>query len=340
MRDLPLPPELAKHFGSLPDLKYRGGNEWSSACPKCNPGGRVGREPSDRFRMFNTGGPPRGWCRQCDWKITGNQLNGKKLSANERKEARESYYKWLEAENQRLRDKLAWLQDQQFWKMWHQNMTEAGKKLWHKQGIYDAMINIHQLGYTDDRYKDCGGALTIPYLHNDSIQTLQFRLQQPPSAGDKYRFLKGTRSSWFYAYPHEDIEGVVLVTEGAKKALVTWQTIAALDKFEYRGEKVTIVATPSKHVPNHMLAELENAELVIWLLDPDAMVKGNAKQSALMRNVEAVGLEKSRVVRTVVKIDDMITENNLSGETISNMVSQASPIIKRVTGRKTYKKYI
>jgi len=340
MADQPLPSVLAEHFGHLPDLKYRGNNEWSSACPKCNPGGRGGNNPSDRFRMFSTGGPPRAWCRQCDWKITGSQLNGKTLSHQERTEARESYYKWLEEENQRLRKKLAWLQKQDFWKAWHDDMTDMGKKLWHEAGINDYMIKTHKLGYTKDRYESCGGAMTIPYLHNDNIQTLQFRLRQPPSTGDKYRFLKGTRSTWFYPYPNDEIEGVVLVTEGVKKAMVTWQTIAMLNKFEYNGKDITIVATPAKHVPNHMLDELKKAELIIWLLDPDALVKGKGKQSALMRNAEAVGVEKSRVVRTVAKIDDMILEHSLGGETIQNMVAQASPIVRKTNKPKRYKKYI
>ena len=336
----PLPPELAERFGNLPDLKYRGNNEWSSACPKCNPSGRPGHDPSDRFRMFSSGGPPRAWCRQCDWKITGSQLSGKSLSTTERQEAKESYYKWLQEENKLLRTKVAWLQKQEFWREWHVNMSDVGKKLWHRAGVSDAMINIHQLGYTSERYKSCGGALTIPYLHKESIQTLQFRLRQPPTASDKYRFLKGTRSTWFYAYPYDSIKGVVLVTEGVKKALVTWQTIALLDQFVYRGSDVTIVSTPSKYVPNHMLEKLEKADLVLWLLDPDALKKEGKKQSAVMRNAERVGLEKSRVIRTVAKIDDMIIEYDLNGKTIQNMIQQASPIIRPGQKRKAMKKYI
>ena len=329
MSDLPLPPELSKHFGTLPDIKYRGGNEWSSACPKCGGAGHR-RDLSDRFRMFNSNGPPRAWCRQCNYKVTGNQLSGDKMSKQDFAAYNQHRTAWLEQENDRLKRKIAWLQSQPFWREWHTHMTEQGRKLWHKAGIDDSLINIHKLGFTTSRYESCGGALTIPYLHYDGIQTLQFRLLEPPGGDDKYRFLQGTRSTWFHAWPNDEIEGVVLVVEGAKKALVTWRTIATLDQFTYRGRDVKIIATPSKHVPNHMLDELEKAELVIWLLDPDAYVKqGKTQQSALLRNAKAVGLPKSRIVRTVMKIDDMIVEHKLKGATVQNMVRQASPISRR-----------
>lgn len=326
MSDKPLPPELQEQFGNLPDIKYRGGDEWSSACPKCDGAGHGRRDLSDRFRMFNSNGPPRGWCRQCDYKTIVS--NGKKLTREEIEAARKYQLTVLQKENKRLREKIVWLQEQNFWKQWHLEMTKQGRELWYKTGIEDPMINIHKLGYTDKRYSDYGGVLTIPYMHNTQIQTLQFRLLEPPSISDKYRFLKGTRASWFYAWPTSEIDGVVLVVEGVKKALVVWQTIAKLDKFEYRGRSITTVATPSKHVPTRMLEELDKAELVIWLLDPDALTAENGKQSALMRNAEAVGLEKSRVVKTVAKIDDMILDYDIKGATLANMIGQASPVIR------------
>jgi hypothetical protein len=326
MTDRPLPPELQKHFGHLPDIKYRGSDEWSSACPKCGGAEHSRRDMSDRFRMFDSNGPPRGWCRQCDYKVFAN--SGDKPTQAEIVKAKEHQITQLEKENKRLREKIAWLQEQNFWREWHFDMKPDDRGLWYMEGIEDPMIDIHKLGYTNSRYPDCGGAMTIPYVHTGKIQTVQFRLIEPPNVTDKYRFLHGTRASWFYAWPDSEIEGVVLVVEGVKKALVIWQTIARLDKFEYQGRDVTIVATPSKHVPSRMIKDLDKAELVIWLLDPDAMTAEKGKQSALMRNAEAVGLNKSRVVQTVAKIDDMILEYDIKGETVANMVKQASPIIR------------
>lgn len=339
MQGKPLPLQLSEEFGNLPDIKYRGGDEWSSACPKCGGAGHGRRGLSDRFRMFYSNGPPRGWCRQCDYKVIVGFSNGRQPTPAEIETAKNHQILQLEKENKRLRKKIAWLQDQGFWRQWHGEMTVEARDLWHKAGIEDPMIDIHKLGYTIQRYSDCGGAMTIPYMHNTKIQTLQFRLLIPPSTGDKYRFLKGTRASWFYAWPDSEIKDVVLVVEGAKKALVVWQTIAKLDKFEYQGREITTVATPSKHVPSRMLEELGNAELVIWLLDPDALVAEKGRDSALLRNASAIGLEKSRVVQTVAKIDDMILDYDIKGATLANMVKQASPVIRPKTYKKRPQKY-
>lgn len=327
MNDTPLPPELEQWTHNA-DLRYRGNDEWSSACPYCNPQGRGGHNPSDRFRMFSTGGPPRGWCRQCDKKVIAAP-GGSKPTKEEIDLARQRYNEWLIAENKRLREKVRWLQGANFWRKWHDNMGEA-VDLWRKAGIHDVLIEEHKLGYTIDKYSDFGGALTLPYLHNDEIQTLQYRLLLPPDGSDKYRFEKGTKASWFYAWPHDMMGDVVLVAEGAKKAMVLWQTIARLDKFTLHGSDITVVATPSKYVPNRMLDELSGVSQVIWLLDPDAYDSPkHGSPAALYRNAEAIGVEKCRHIRLPMKIDDMILSNKgtMTGRRIQQMVNQAAPVI-------------
>lgn len=339
-RDLPLPPGLVV-WANNADLRYRGNNEWSSACPYCYPSGRGGPDPSDRFRMFSEGGPPRGWCRICDTKIIARQGSGYKITTEDRLIAGESHTRWLEKENKKLRNKIKWLQDHDFWKRWHETMSVDARDLWHKAGIENALIDIHNLGNTMERYDNMGGAMTFPYIHNDKIQTLQFRLMLPPETGDKYRFEKGTKAAWFYPWPYDVIGKVVLVAEGAKKAMVVWQAIAKADKFVYQGVDVTVVASPSKHIPNRMIDELDKAEVVILMLDPDAYNRPNEKaQTAIERNASAIGVEKCRYVRTTGKIDDMILKHGLTGEWVQSAVNQANPVILRDPSRKPTTRYL
>lgn len=341
MRDEPLPPELAQVWGRNADIRYRGNGEWSSACPHCNPSGRGGRDPSDRFRMFIDDGPPRAWCRQCDRKFIANQESGQRISQEDREKARAKYTNWLQEENKRLRNKVKWLQEQEFWRQWHDNMGKDARELWHEAGIHDTLIDVHQLGYTIDRYQDFGGAMTVPYIHQDQIQTLQFRLMLPPDTGDKYRFIKGTKANWFYPWPHDEIGKVVLIVEGAKKAMVLWQTIAQFGRFTYRGEDITVIASPSKYVPNRMLDDLENTERVIWLLDPDAYDRPEKdSQNAIERNAIKVGIDKCKHIQTTGKIDDMILKYKLDGGWIQSAVEQSNPVILRDPKRRATTKYL
>lgn len=340
-RDMPLPPDLAHIWQGNADLRYRGNNEWSSACPYCYPSGRGGRDPSDRFRMFSEGGPPRGWCRICDRKVMAKQQSGHKVTEEDKQQAREKYTLWLQKENKRLRNKIKWLREQNFWREWHEGMSADAKDLWRKAGIEDPLIERHKLGYTMDRYPNMGGALTLPYIHEGDIQTIQFRLMIPPDIGDKYRFEKGTKATWFYPWPYDKIDKVVLVAEGAKKAMVLWQVIAKADKFEYQGVDVTIVASPSKYIPNRMIDELDKAEIVILMLDPDAyrLDKGQ-KLTAIERNASAIGVEKCRHIMTTGKVDDMIIKHGLDAKWAQSTVDQASPVILRDPTRKPTTKYI
>jgi len=347
MRDRPLPSELAAVWGHNADLAYRGNDEWSSACPRCNPAGRGGNDPSDRFRMFNRDGPPRGWCRSCDIKLFANADPRRKYSDGEIEQARASHYKWLQEENKRLRSKIRWLKEQDFWRRWHEDMGEEAREIWHKAGISDTLIEVHKLGYTIDRYAANGGALSIPYIHyvdgSLDLQTIQFRLLVPPDKGDKYRFFKGTKANWFYPWPHDTIKDVVLVTEGAKKSMVLWQTIANLSKFTYRGVDITVVASPSKYVPGSMLEELGQAELVIWMLDPDAYDRPQpGKETVIERNASIVGEEKCRHVKTMGKIDDMILNSSygIDGHWIQSVVEQAEPVIPYNPNRRPTTRYL
>jgi len=325
-----LPPKLQARWGHLNELKYRGNGHWTAWCPNChNDGHDPASGPTDRFQIYEESAPgsksDHGWCRQCghlEFADDNNQPWSKQKAEEAKKIRREE----AEKERQRIKAKQRWLQQQSFWLEWHKNMKPVHRNMWHAEGIGDWAIETHKLGYTDDRYQSCGGALTIPYMHGPNIETLQLRLMKPPTPNDKYRFEQDLKAEWFRPWPDDEITGTVLILEGAKKALVVFQEAGQI---LYKDEPVVIIATPSKYVPGRLFSQLEQAKRLIWLLDPDAYKatrsNGVSRKPAISRNIELSGQDRSLIIRTVAKIDDMFTQYKLKESAFRNMVNQAGP---------------
>jgi len=324
-----LPPELSK-WAYLNDLKFKGNGLWVAWCPVCGNSGHLGDDPPDRFQIYEAGHgvsrKARGWCRRCGHLEFADDDPTNPWSKERKEELVQSRREHAAEENKRLQVKIQWLQHQTFWQDWHDHMTSMQRGMWHRQGMADWAIDIHKLGFAGDRYETCGGAYSIPYLKGQEIQTLQFRLVSPPHVSDKYRFEAGTSVAWFRPWPDDVIEGVVLVLEGAKKSLVAWQEGG---QAKYRGKKVTMIATPSKNVPTRLFDELENAELIIFMLDPDAykpeIQNGKTVRPAIERNILLANPDRSLVVRTVAKIDDMFIDHGLQANVFEQMINQAGP---------------
>jgi len=334
MPDRMLPDELSRKWGHLNYIKYKGGGEWSAECPVCHVDGHDSRAGNpDRFTMFMSGtgrqSNARGYCRRCghfDW---ADAKPNQPTSPHRQAQANQLRRQYAAAENQRIQEKIEWLQQQAFWLRFHDEMTPDQRKVWHDAGIGDWAIQLHKLGYsTMDE-----GALSIPYFHGEDIQTLQFRLMNPPPNSGKYRFLSGTRPELFLSWPEDDLGGVILVTEGVKKALVTFQK----GPFTYQGEEVAIVSVPMKNVPERLIKKLDKADKIIWLLDPDAYekIKANGKiQPAIIdRNVRISGCDRSLTVNLPGKVDDLFMEG-LTPKTFQAMLNQAAPCIQK--GRDTH----
>ena len=138
------------------------------------------------------------------------------------------------------------------------------------------------------------------------------------------------RAEIFRVWPEDPIKkGVNLICEGVKKSIVTFQNAEDLN---YLGEEVTIVSVPMKAVPQRLIEQFVGADILIWMLDPDAYVghkvNGQYFPPAIDRNIElaiAAGITDNRIVRTVDKIDDMFnySATPLSGTAFSAMIRQA-----------------
>jgi len=328
MPDRPLPHDLAKKWGYLKYIKYKGSNEWSAECPVCHTDGHTSSGDPDRFTMFATGtgrqSNARGYCRRCGHFEWADANPNKTISPQRQREANKLRRQYAAKENERIQNKIKWLQEQVFWLEFHKNMTEDQKKMWYRAGIGDWAIEVHKLGYSEKG----NGALTIPYFHGEDIQTIQFRLMDPNINTGKYRFLKGTRPELFYAWPDDPLDNIVLVTEGVKKALVTFQE----GPFTYCGEDITFVSVPMKNVPERLIKKLNKAKKVIWLLDPDAYkpihVNGRRQAPAIERNVNISGHDRSLVINLPDKVDDMFMAG-LKSKTFQSIINQAGPLVKQ-----------
>lgn len=331
MSDQPLPPELAK-WSNLPWLRYvgrPGKDEWHAACPQCGETDhKNGTGKPNRFHIHPTdrGGPACGVCRKCGYFEWGDD---QKLSDPEKVKAYRARLAQLDEEARKFHEgRLQWLNSATWWRDCHDNMTRDQRKLWRGQGIADWAIDFHGLGFSSGE-KRGGPALTIPYWDNtmSALKTLQFRLLEPPDESDRYRFISGTYASWFFPWPTDEIGPVVLVLEGAKKSLVVYDMVR--DGLRYRGKPLTIVATPSKEPKSEMVAELDKAETIIWLLDPDAtkptIANGRELPPSMDRNVLLAGKDRSLVAWLPEKVDDLILAGHLDAPGFQAVINQAGP---------------
>lgn len=302
MNDRPLPHDIIDRFGHLPDARHRTGNEFSSACPQCG-GGRGGHDPSDRFRIWERQGQASSfWCRRCGYKgFADDNRPGHKPDPERIKELEEIRQREAKREAQRLQARIEELRRQAYWQGWHDAMSGEHRQLWRNQGIPDSFQDYWQLGYNPVyRGRDfVSPAMTIPYFGPDwEPETIQYRLMQPPTPSDKYRFQAGLSSTIWRAEPDRAIENAVILCEGMKKAAVTFIEVVA------RGNgRFCVVSVPSKAPGKQLLDLLSNADPLYIILDPDAFY---GEKPAINRLVKMTDAPK-RIVKLPVKADDFFT---------------------------------
>lgn len=321
----PLPSELARRWANLPDLTYRGNGEWSAACPTCGGGGQR-HDKSDRFRMFASDSHhnARGWCRQCGYFAWADD-DQRRPTHEEIEAATRERLRLVEAENQRIKAKLQRIADADFWRRWHDDMGEERRDLWRREGIPDYFIDYYALGYAADYTCYYDGrewhtaAMTIPhYGPGWKLTNIQYRLLNPPEPGDKYRQTAGLPAALFLTEPDTPLAGAVLLTEGAKKAIVTYANLGERPG----GTKMAMASIPSKTPSHTLLDRLADAEPVFLCLDPDAYSSTKGVPAA-NRIAVALGRGRVRIVRLPVKADDFFTRYNGTQRDFMNHIRQA-----------------
>lgn len=264
------------------------GNHYSCACPL-----HGGTNPT-AFSISNKGGKWLWYCFSndcgggdaiafvqkwlnksfvdaCEW-INGGKIEdseGMRVSAEERlAKAEADRIAAQEKEEARRKE----LQVAELHVYYHKMMSQYHRDEWTKAGIDEGMQDFWQLGGCDDfeyydRFLDGrfhSPSLTIPILDEQrQLLTIQHRLLNPKNPKHKYHPEKtGLGHHPFLALPEMGYDGgLVLVMEGAKKAMVTWtrcdvgwQCIGVMSQTEYAklhdvllpvGSRVIVIPDPN-----------------------------------------------------------------------------------------------
>jgi len=332
-RDRPLPPELAKAFGHLRYLRYKGSGEWSSECIEC---GESGHNPNsgmvDRFHIHAASpgkDDGRGVCRKCGVVVFANSKRDKLPSPAKIAEVKEQQENREALEAAQLKTRLDEFMASKLWEFYHSEMSNRERQLWEKAGIPHEYQDLWYLGYQahypSTRFDS--DALTIPYLDNTwQASNLQYRLLQPPQPNNKYRFTKGLKPGLFLAEPSREFKGKCLLVEGAKKSMVTFIRFIS----EAGHNDWSIVALPSAQSYG-LLPQLEGFDAVWVMLDPDQYqgqrnVLGHEGQAPIIKFIDKlakVDIPEIFVAKPPTKIDDGFVKYGATVNDFLSVISQS-----------------
>lgn len=320
MRDQPLPQDLQR-FATLPDLQYRGSNEWSAACLHCGGGGQR-HDKSDRLRLFaaSNGHNARVWCRRCNYFEWADANETQAPDPARIKEAEELRREMAAREAKRLRFRIEELRSQAYWEGFHDAMREQHRAMWRREGISDGLQDYFRLGFVAERQFSNGGelftspAMTIPVFDVGwKAVNVQYRIVNPPSGVGKYRFTAGLPAPLYLTDPDNEPSGATLLVEGAKKAVVC---------YAHLGHEFTVVAVPSKAPGQALIKRLTECDPVYVALDPDAYTADKGIKPAVNRIVRMLK-GRARIVKLPVKPDDMFTMYGGTASDFMNFTRQA-----------------
>jgi hypothetical protein len=315
-----LPPELNR-FAHLQFIKKRGHNEWSAECPRCGDVGHVGSDWPDRFRMWG-GKNARGWCRACQYFEWAD--DGQFVSPMAKMRIMQEHKQRVAAERERVRRKIHKMQEEAYWKGFHDAMTETERKHWRKEGIPDGIQDWFTLGYLNDKIymhndeKMHSPALSIPFDKAGEIVNVQFKLLSPAPNAGKYRFTSNLPPAYFLTEPKRELKGNALVVEGAKKAIILWMHVG--EQFDH------VIGLPSKYPPRDMLDDLAKFSQVTLMLDPDAYTDETEHAPCSAHKIANNVDTEVRVVQTFTKPDDIIVLHGGSASDIKSLIRQARPV--------------
>ncbi|HEY5990577.1 MAG TPA: hypothetical protein VIV12_29920 [Streptosporangiaceae bacterium] len=290
---------------------YSDARSWRGPCPRC--GGHR------RLLIFTDNPFPKWHCRcdGCGLRAWADQLApalSQPVSEALRAEWDARNRRERESRERYRREKLAEFSQSELLAEYHERLTDAHRAWWESQGIPKAWQDHLRLGYTPDRpYRASDGQLyhspayTIPYFHTGfEFQTLQYRLFEPPTPTDRYRFEHGLGTTYYQAEPAEPVGEHALICEGAKKAMVA---------HIYGETGCSVLAVPSKSDFGGVADAVKDCERVYVLLDPDAELPA--------RKLAAAVGDAARVVELPVKVDDAIWQHGLTARQMAAYLRQA-----------------
>jgi hypothetical protein len=286
---------------------------WRGPCPRCGGHRRFVIWTDKPFPKWN-------WeCSQCSAKGFADQLNTalrQEVSAEQRAEWARRNNAEREAREARRREKLAEFTTGEILAELAERMGAEHRAWWERQGVPEEWQRHLRIGYEPDKvYRGEDGELhhtpayTLPFYHTGfEFVTLQYRLFEPPTPTDRYRFETGLGTSYYQTEPTHPIGERVIICEGAKKAIVTCvQTPASY----------TVLAVPSKADFGGVAEAVKDCERVYVLLDPDAGYRA-------VKLAKDIGL-RARVAELPVKVDDGFLHYGLTADLLEKALYVARP---------------
>jgi hypothetical protein len=286
---------------TLPHYRRKTSKEWSAACPVCGGKDRLCYWPEDGNY----------WCRQCDlrgfvtdgpqnWAATDREAFMQMVAERAAKER---------AERKAVLDVMAQRGDRAA--MYHYQMTD--RSYWHGQGLSDATIDKHQLGWCPrcPTFQQ-SPSWTIPVTFRNHLLNIRHRLIKPSTPGDKYRpEMAGAGNAIFNGdlFDQAEQHPALLVVEGEVKSMALTQ----------RGFPAVGVPGARSFKPDWARWFVPFCEVIVCF-DPGA--DAQARRAATM-----IG-DKAKVATLPVKPDDFFVVRGGTASEFSEFLGKASGLHK------------
>lgn len=194
---------------------------------------------------------------------------------------------------------------------YHNSMQAWARGMWLTRGLDEGMQDFWTLGACEDFVINDGyhtPTLTIPILDEQrQLLNIKHRLVNPQKESDKYRPERSGLGAFppFLAIPEMGYDGgLIIVTEGEIKAMVTWASLSESD--------IQVIGVPGRTQFKALSQNLFGKNVVVV---PDPGAERDAWQFA--KSIQAKYLPIS------YKIDDYILETSINPNDLYNLFKQA-----------------
>jgi len=257
----------------------------------------------------------RGW----DFKMACEFLGGDKQSdpvemkrlADERHEREKIKLAEQQARTEAARKELQVAERHLYY---HNGMKQWAREMWTGRGIDEGMQDFWKLGACEDFVINDGyhtPTLTIPIIGEDmQLLNIKHRLVNPQKPKDKYRPETSGLGAFppFLAVPEMGYnDGLIIITEGEIKAMVTWEHIDNSD--------IQVIGVPGRS-QFKAIAEKIGGKNVVVIPDP-----GAEKEA-----YDFAKLVKGRYLPMNEKIDDYILQTKISANDLYAMFKQSRKV--------------